>query len=309
MQTRWAVLAAAGLATVAAGLAWIAAQPGEADAPALGGPVTTARPASAAPPPALASTAAAPAPDPGQPAKQVPPTTPSVAQPMAKPTPDPRLAAPAIQLQRYSALAASSSAADQHAAYRMLGDCLEPRRMLLWAEQMRRMEVDPDIRTQLLQLADSKAFLCAHLPHADAHVRLGLLHKAIAGGVREAWSDWFTEGPGGHPMDLIHHPDDPRVQEWVRASTSAVAALARQGDADAAYLLASFYGMGPPAFADARKTALFEALGLALGQRSKAMSDTERAVRTQIVDNALQRLSVEQAAVVRREVAAILAGL
>lgn len=225
-------------------------------------------------------------------------------QTVARPT------AAAAAIRTYNALVSSSSPADQHAAYKMLRACETPRVMLNVVAQMPRGEGTNEIHTTLLeQVAEFATGKCGNLPHADVRVRLGLLQRAIAGGVGSAWSDWFFEGPGGNAMDLIHRADDLLVQAWVRTSTAAVAELARKGDAELAYLLANFHSYGPPAFVDPDKAALYEVLGFELLKRSNAIPADHQPFRERAASAALDKLPAERAATIKLEVATILSKL
>ena len=216
------------------------------------------------------------------------------------------------ELQRYAALAAGTQPADRYAAYKMLLACERLRQMTANIAQMSRSTLDTGEYLEIVEQNNAQTRkLCTGLPHADTRIRLGLLRDAVAGGIRSALLDLYTEGPNGEPLDLWHRPDDLNVQHWFTTTTAAIAEQARRGDIESAYLLSSIYDAhsGITAFTDPDKAALYGALGWELLKRSKPMPDGMRAMRERVANAGLEKLPAERAAAIKREVAEILAKL
>jgi len=86
--------------------------------------------------------------------------------------------------------------------------------------------------------------LCANVTPAQLQERMRFLGQLADGGNRDAQVDFYMEGPGGKPVDLEAHADDPEVLQWKQQAIAYLRQAGAQCDQFALGLLSNAYDAG-----------------------------------------------------------------
>jgi hypothetical protein len=199
----------------------------------------------------------------------------------------------------HTALGLDPHPANHYKAYQLLRQCNDLVQSLEFAAHLPR---DGDGAKTYDEVQRGRGLLssdaCKDLPYRNGAIRSEHARIAAEHQIPGASADHYFEGPNGNINDLLMRPTDPLVQDWFRHSTGLLVRDAEARQAEAAYLLAQIYTMGPSGFRDQYLAAKFESLGLALLERQGALTEAQRAVRRSVVQAAKSSLSVEQVAAI-----------
>lgn len=167
-------------------------------------------------------------------------------------------------LERIAPLARRGDAIAAYQVYQAEAICAAMERE---ADGIRAARVqDVDAMAKWREGAAATIEACAGVSPAQVQERFGFLEQAIRAGIRDAMSDFRTEGPLGVDPSTLE-PNDWRLIAWRRAVGSQLEVLAGQGDRSAWIALAGDYQTGRTVDKDFRAAVKYRTSVVATGRQ------------------------------------------